>query len=175
MCLYNLSPIFLFQVLLHLDRQEIPKFNIMRRWTKEAVVYKAHGEQTDIASDADQMRKKALMLQTLQIVHGPSPLDEQMFKNAMQALRPADRTQREDPPFDGQYQCSLHDDAGPVPLSCPPRTMKGGRPPSTGLNAWLSRKDKKRTLDSSLRDPISEDWPEEEMPPSKKTRCLKDI
>jgi len=40
----------------------------MRRWTKEAVVYKAHGEQTDIPSDADQMRKKALMLQTLQIV-----------------------------------------------------------------------------------------------------------
>ena len=92
MSLYNLSLIFLFQVLLHLDRQEIPKFNIMRRWTKEAVVFKAHGEQTDIASDADQMRKKALMLQTLQIVYGPSPVDEQMFKNAMEALMPCCRS-----------------------------------------------------------------------------------
>jgi len=30
---------FWWQVMLHLDRQEIPKFNIMQRWTKEAIVY----------------------------------------------------------------------------------------------------------------------------------------
>ena len=34
------------------------------------------------------MRKKALlMMQTLQLVHGPTAVDEQMFRNAMEALR----------------------------------------------------------------------------------------
>jgi hypothetical protein len=42
-----------------LDRQEIPKFNIMRRWTKEAVVYRADTEESDVGSDADQMRNFA--------------------------------------------------------------------------------------------------------------------
>ena len=50
---------FWWQVLLHLDRQEIPKFNIMRRWTKEAVVYRADTEESDVGSDADQMRNFA--------------------------------------------------------------------------------------------------------------------
>ena len=108
-------------------------------------------------------------------MHGPSHVDEQMFKNAMEALRPVVRTQSEDRSSVEPSQCNLYVGGAQLPVSCPPRTMKGGRPPSTGLNAWLSRKDKKRSLDSSRRDPISEDFPEEEMPYRKKTRCLNDI
>ena len=122
------------------------------------------------------MRKKALlMMQTLQLVHGPTAVDEQMFRNAMEALRALPAVQCTDGVIVQSGMSSMDIEHEQLPVSCPERTMKGGRPLSTGLKAWLSRNHKKRISECSSRDPLAEDWPEEERPDRKKTRRIIDI
>ncbi|XP_039814154.1 protein FAR1-RELATED SEQUENCE 5-like [Panicum virgatum] len=163
------------KVLVYLERQEIPRCNIMRRWTKEAIVHKLHEIETSVGSDVDEMRKKALLLQTLQVVHSNSGIDEQMFRNAMDALRmmPALQTSAGTIMQEDKRTVTFGDLE--TPAACPPRTMKGGRPASTGLKAWLGRSQKKRSAGRPTRDDETQDWPEEERPARKKTKRVSDI
>jgi hypothetical protein len=64
--------------------------------------------------------------------------------------------------------------ASDVPLHCPPRTLTGGRPPSTGLKAFLSRS-KKRQRGSCNNDCILRGWLDEENPTTKKKKTMQEI
>ena len=103
------------------------------------LLHKLHEIETSVGSDVDEMRKKALLLQTLQVVHSNSGIDEQMFRNAMDALRmmPALQTSAGTIMQEDKRTVTFGDLE--TPAACPPRTMKGGRPASTGLKAWLGR------------------------------------
>jgi len=61
-----------------------------------------------------------------------------------------------------------------IPLACPERTIKGGRPQGTDLNSWISRQHKKKQNERKT-DPCTLDWPEEENPPLQKRRRVMEI
>ncbi|RLM69233.1 hypothetical protein C2845_PM17G11090 [Panicum miliaceum] len=119
------------KVLIHLERTEIPKRNILKRWTKEAMGNKLE-DTAPTSTESDQARKRALLLQTLRIVNGNDIIDEHRFIAAMEALTGRDSAvhhKRTDPTVE---QACINNLDGELPLSCPERTIKGGRPPSTG-------------------------------------------
>ncbi|CAL4899403.1 unnamed protein product [Urochloa decumbens] len=77
-----------FKVLLILDYSEIPSGNILQRWTKSAMKGKEKQETSQMRTDdqANDVRKQALLLKTLEIINGKNKITETGFIQAMSAL-----------------------------------------------------------------------------------------
>ena len=142
----------------------------MKRWTKEAAPISSAGSEYRCQTDIDDMKKKALLYRTMQIVNGAEDIDEARFAAAMEALSGiplnySDLNQQAEEFSDVNLICEPE-----LPKSLPERTLKGGRPPSSGLKAWL-KSNEKRKKDQQV-EALVRDWPDEENPPEKKTRRL---
>ena len=62
-----------------------------------------------------------------------------------------------------------------VPMSCPIRTAKGGRPPNSGLKSWLVGQKRKCRQDQVDSAAAVTDWPDEEAPRNRKMKLISDI
>ena len=74
-------------MLVHLNKHEIPSGNILKRWTKEAVDRNPAQMASILPDDTDEVRKKALLFQTLKIVNGADAIGEERFRAAMDIWR----------------------------------------------------------------------------------------
>jgi hypothetical protein len=143
------------QVLVHLDYQEIPKNNILKRRTMAATVSENIIPFTDKSTSdgAIQMMKRTLLIKTLELVSGNGEIGEQAFIEAMNALSAA-KSNNVGKGNGSPADIVNHDDSEQnVPLGCPERTYKGGCPHGTGLNAWLLRKRKHARKPQSTTSP----------------------
>lgn len=161
------------KVLVHFNKDQIPQGNIMKRWTKEAAPISSAGSEYRCQTDIDDMKKKALLYRTMQIVNGAEDIDEARFAAAMEALSGiplnySDLNQQAEEFSDVNLICEPE-----LPKSLPERTLKGGRPPSSGLKAWLKSNEKRKKVQQV--EALVRDWPDEENPPEKKTRRLRDL
>ena len=160
---------------MYLEVPKIPENNILRRWTKEAVVYKSNAVHACTEADENKARKRALLLETLRLVNDPCAIEESVYHQAMDLLGRAACTNNTAADITTSANNKGSDSAVGVPLACPERTMKGGRPPATGLNAWLSKQSKNRKKEKRNVEESVMDWPDEENPPLKKTKRVSEI
>ena len=70
---------------MYLEVPKIPENNILRRWTKEAVVYKSNAVHACTEADENKARKRALLLETLRLVNDPCAI-ESVYHQAMDLL-----------------------------------------------------------------------------------------
>ncbi|KAF8706465.1 hypothetical protein HU200_030738 [Digitaria exilis] len=163
-------------VLVSMDYMEVPKGNVLPRWTKQpSLALNTCTVQAASEDEADKLMKKALLLKTLEIVNGKRKLDEAGFKQAMTALEQEETAKQCDPVGSFCMQTFSSPTKCDVPLSCPKSSYTGGRPPNTGMKSWLAKTNKKVNKTSSDSESMPIDWPEEEAPKNKKTKRLKEI
>ncbi|XP_039841858.1 protein FAR-RED IMPAIRED RESPONSE 1-like [Panicum virgatum] len=163
------------KVLVHLDRQEIPAGNIMRRWTKEGLEHSLSVDsKATMAAHNDNMRKKLLLTIVFEIANKEATLSETTFHQAMEAMK--DST---DPPLEPALADITNTSTAAIaevrPTACPPRTMLGGRPPNTGLQSWLASRKRSSNKTANSASALVADWPDEENTPTKKRRSISDI
>lgn len=165
------------QVLIHLDMREIPKRNIMERWTKLYDDDMGNSQYLQNLAITNTMQKKSLVLKkAFEFANKDGKLSNRNFNEAIRVLEKANKVEMANKgPTNIEIGESNNQDGG-KPTSCPVSTSKGGRPPHTSLKSWQASKKKKkeRKQDSSVDKEIT-DWPDEESPPLKKQRSIADI
>ncbi|CAL4994763.1 unnamed protein product [Urochloa decumbens] len=163
------------KVLLHLDKAEIPRRNILGRWTKawDGCDPQNQVHAMDICSEED--KRRMIINKALQLANKRSRLSNYEFEQAMQVLTTVDQNNERgaEKKLAPQQQLLLSNDQ--IPTSCPPSTYKGGRPPNTGLKSWLASTKKQTMTSSPQPTELVCDWPYEENPPTRKKRSISEV
>lgn len=132
----------LIQVLVHMDKTEIPQRNIKHRWTKLAGPQGASCGSEMVAqivtTRMDETKRQALVMRALELAQQSGPIDEAAYADAMRAIESCGR--RRD-----TAACEVNNKEVDVavpspsladknfPIACPPRPPRCGRPRDTSL------------------------------------------
>ncbi|CAN6191154.1 unnamed protein product [Urochloa humidicola] len=151
------------KVLIHLDRLEIPKGNIMDRWTKYYDSSDANfNPWQELALHNDNVKRKVLLNRAFELANKQGRLSNFAFEQALKSITTSTEPQRETPPRKAGAEITN------IPTSCPPRKLKGGRPPNTGLKSWISSMKRAAKQKPNEAENEAMDWPDDENPPAKK-------
>ncbi|TVU49926.1 hypothetical protein EJB05_01270, partial [Eragrostis curvula] len=155
------------KVLVHLDRRVIPCKNIMKRWTKDAT------KQTWPRKSGDARRsifiKKALELANANEI----PDDE--FLSVLEAIDQANIASAKKANAKGHTSDPHVLPEMVVPLQCPLRPTKRGRPGSTSLRSWEQGVKRKRKNSARKKAPQALTSEDEENPYGGKTRSVQEL
>ncbi|CAN6372443.1 unnamed protein product [Urochloa humidicola] len=164
----------MLKVLTHLDKRQIPKKNIMSRWTKLCDEDSSNSEYLrQLAINNDEEKRRMILKKAFELATKTTRISNYTFEQTMQALADAENSSnivRSKPSIKQKPKLAENQ-----PTSCPASTFKGGRRPHTSLNSWLTSKKKKRSEESTNLEKATSDWPEEENPPLKKRRSVYEI
>ncbi|RLM60486.1 hypothetical protein C2845_PM14G07240 [Panicum miliaceum] len=135
----------IIKVLVLLDKSELPPKYVKKRWTKQAAQCHVENEVTCIGGEhAESLLKKVLLTKTIEVISGKASVTESGILHAIQALPTSAETSQAASEIQAPQQIEDVSNIGVMPIACPPRTVKGGRPPNTGLKSWLSGQKKKK-------------------------------
>lgn len=128
-------------MLVHLDKTEIPRYNIKHRGTKEAG--QSPGSSTSangtmaMSETTDYMQKMLLLKRLVELANSRTTLGEGVFFEAMQAMdRISSYGDTEDNSNNNRKALGNIDGGGVMPITCPPRPSRRGRPQNTSLHSW---------------------------------------
>ena len=148
----------------------------MKRWTKDATASSERIDDACISSvRVESLLKKVLLRKTLDVINGAASVQELCIMAAIQALCPSSHEEIKNA---GTAAATPHAAAFPselVPMSCPSQTVKGGRPPNSGLKSWLVGQKRKCRQDQVDSAAAVTDWPDEEAPRNRKMKLISDI
>ncbi|CAO2183235.1 unnamed protein product [Urochloa humidicola] len=162
------------KVLVHLDKQEIPRRNILGRWTKAWDSDETHNQLHGMKICTEEDKRRMIINKAMELANKKTRLSNYEFENAMQVLTRVDENNQGRPQqTEARQQILLSTDQ--IPTSCPPSTYKGGRPPNTGLKSWLANNKKKGSMTTTEASEEVSDWPYEENPPTRKKRSISEI
>lgn len=163
---------------MHLDRTEIPPGNIKHRWTRSAGPQLATCSTLDIT---DQVASKieAVKRRALQLAQGSDPIDDQTFTETLHCM---DNMLRLQVSTSSQLieTCNHTEsiqsiqDKQHVPLSCPPRPTRTGRPRDTSLKSW-KKHEKSSKQSKGAHHNVTQGIKGEDGTPCAKTRRLCDL
>ncbi|CAL5051401.1 unnamed protein product [Urochloa decumbens] len=158
------------KVLYTLDRRQIPRANILKRWTK--VYDNNHSTQQFIEhlSEANDDMKRTMLINTaLQLANSTGKISNTLYADTMASIMKAvDTASSSATPCTTSKQV----DENTLPTSWPSSTYKGGRPAHSSLKSWQSSIKRQRVQSSDEAQKQAADWPEEEEPTSQKKRSL---
>ncbi|CAO2198944.1 unnamed protein product [Urochloa humidicola] len=133
------------KVLTHLDRRQIPKRNILKRWTKwYDEENKNRDYLTQLAIENDDLKKKALISKAFELANKEAKISNLTFQETTAALTHAVNCSAT---IEKSAEIGNNDNqglTGHIPTSCPPSTFKGGQHPSTGRRSWLDSINKEK-------------------------------
>lgn len=129
---------------MHLDRTEIPKCNIKERWTKEAGQDSVDGVGSSLVDQVraqnDEMKRHVLVMKALELSQAKGPIDDEAYTDALRAMESivpcrqssiemVNSTATDD-------ACSVFGISHGLPIACPMRPKRAGRPRDTSLKSW---------------------------------------
>lgn len=167
-----------FQVLVLLDKSELPPKYVKKRWTKQAAQCHVENEVTCIGGEHTEslLMKKVLLTKTIEVISGKASVTESGILHAIQALSTSAEASQAASEIQAPQQIEDVSNIGVMPIACPPRTVKGGRPPNTGLSlGCLDKRRKKKKQDLVEASISTADWPDKENPPNRKKKRVNDI
>ena len=164
------------QVLVHLDKSEIPPKYVLKRWRKNAI---EKGQQNEMCTgstvEEESFLKRVLISKTMEVVSGRASVLRSGIFETLNALSACDAGTENVAVTKccamGEENMRLQN----ILTSCPDRTIKGGRPPSTGMKACLASRKRKCATEHSENDSLAQDWPDDENPPTWKKKRILDI
>jgi len=127
-------------VLVHLDKTEIPRYNIKHRGTKEAG--QSPGSSTSangtmaMSETTDYMQKMLLLKRLVELANSRTTLGEGVFFEAMQAMDRISSYRDTKDNSNNRKALGNIDGGGVMPITCPPRPSRRGRPQNTSLHSW---------------------------------------
>jgi hypothetical protein len=150
----------------NLDVKEIPRGNIMARWTKTQGDhgFQSGGSKYDCATNdtTAYVKKRQLIKRMLEVTNQTNGITDEAFADAMEAIESmVPKSETPQPKEHATMKGSGHSCSS---MKCPPRPTKKGRPPNTSLRSW--KQEQKRKQKEST---------DEENPTGAKTRPVNEV
>jgi hypothetical protein len=154
------------QVLVHLDRTEIPGGNVHPRWTREAGAATNSAAELSVieqmTAQNDELKRRVLVMKALELSQSKGPIDDEAYADALRAMQNIVPSTQGDiyPNISpcGEVGRSIWEETNVTEsIACPERVKRAGRPRDTSLKSWKKHykleKENKRNEDKDIEGP----------------------
>lgn len=128
------------QVLVHLEKTEIPPGNIMTRWTKDAIEDLVQSKEAQrgacIEDTANYLRKQLWLKKLLSCAGVAGPVSETGLGDAMSSLDELISEIKTGTDAKANIECQETVSGAAGPSQCPARPARKGRPRNTSLKSY---------------------------------------
>lgn len=161
---------------MHLDRTELPAGNIMERWRKDCTEEDMRGKYTTKESKNEEttayIQKKLMVKKVLALAGVDGALDEEGYKEAMEALDKIISVKT----LGGKGVGALGSESEITrPTLCPERPTRKGRPHNTDLKSYEASLKKQKTKLTSDKKAGGRTTTDEENQAGGRTRALSEL